>query len=98
IDRIVSVYCIRHTIATTIWIYWTQWSRRKKGLCGIVNCYNKRTTKCKKCTNYYCHEHFPSHLDLLSDADFDYSSSNEGLEWFMDDEHVDFNSDETTDD
>ena len=40
---------------------------------------------CKKCTNYYCSEHFPSHLDLLPDGDLEYSSTNEGLERYMDD-------------
>lgn len=47
------------------------WTRRSQmeGLCGIVNCYNKPTTKCKKCKNYYCKEHFKSHLDIVPDAD-----------------------------
>lgn len=45
----------------------SNWTRRsqKEGLCGIVNCYNKPTAKCKKCKNYYCKEHFESHLDLV---------------------------------
>ena len=45
----------------------SNWTRRsqKEGLCGIVNCYNKTTTECKKCKNYYCKEHFKSHLDLV---------------------------------
>jgi hypothetical protein len=50
---------------------WTSKSR-KEGLCVIVDCYNKPITKCKKCTNYYCHEHFKSHLDLLPDEEVDY--------------------------
>jgi hypothetical protein len=62
---------------------WTLRSR-KEGICGIVNCFNKPTTKCNKCTNYYCSAHFPSHLDLLPDGDFLYSSSNEGLDHYMD--------------
>jgi hypothetical protein len=49
-----------------------------------VSCFNKPTTQCKKCTNYYCSEHFPSHLDLLPDGDFEYTSSNEGLEPYID--------------
>jgi hypothetical protein len=63
-----------------------EWTRRsgKGGICGIVNCFNKPTTQCKKCTNYYCSEHFPSHLDILPDGDFEYASSNEGLERYMD--------------
>ena len=59
----------------------------KGGICGIINCFNKPaepTTQCKKCTNYYCSEHFPSHLDILPDGDFEYASSNEGLERSMD--------------
>jgi hypothetical protein len=31
----------------------------------------------------FCSEHFPSHIDLLSDGDFEYSSSNEGLDGYM---------------
>jgi hypothetical protein len=63
-----------------------EWTRRSRndGICGIVNCFNKPATKCKKCTNHYCSEHFPSHLDLLPDGDFSYSSSNEGLDNFID--------------
>jgi hypothetical protein len=56
----------------------------KEGICGIVNCYNKPTKKCKKCKNYYCSEHFPPHLDLLPDDTFEYSSSNVGLDWYTD--------------
>jgi hypothetical protein len=72
-----------------------EWTRRSReeGLCGIVSCFNKPTTQCKKCTNYYCSKHFPPHLDLLPDSasDFEYnntiaSSSNYGLELYMDDE------------
>jgi hypothetical protein len=55
-----------------------EWTRRS-GKGG-----NKPTTQCKKCTNYYCSEHFPSHLDILPDGDFEYASSNEGLERYMD--------------
>jgi hypothetical protein len=63
-----------------------QWTRRsrKGGVCGIVNCFNKPTKRCKKCTNCYCSEHFPSHLDLLPDCDTDYFSSNKGLDNFID--------------
>ena len=63
-----------------------EWTRRsrKEGICGIVSCFNKPATQCKKCTNYYCSEHFPSHLDLLPDSDFEYTSSNEGLDRYMD--------------
>jgi hypothetical protein len=72
-----------------------EWTRRsrKEGICGIVNCFNKPTKQCKKCTNYYCSEHFPPHLDLVPDGDPEYSSSNEGLEYYMD-ETDDFSSDE----
>ena len=73
-----------------------EWTRRSRneGVCGIVGCFNKPTTRRKKCTNYYCSEHFPPHLDLLPDgsSDFDYnnnivaSSSNDGLELFIEDE------------
>ena len=49
-----------------------------------INCFNKPTKQCKKCTNYCCSEHFPSHLDLLPDDDFEYFSSNEGLELYAD--------------
>jgi hypothetical protein len=69
-----------------------EWTRRSRdeGICGIVGCFNKPTTQCKKCTNCYCLEHFPSHLDLLpnSSSDFDEyitsSSSNKGLDAYMD--------------
>jgi hypothetical protein len=67
-----------------------EWTRRslKEGICGIVNCLNTPTKKCQKCTNYYCLEHFPSHLDILPDSgnEFEYviSSSNEGLDAYMD--------------
>jgi hypothetical protein len=71
---------------------WTQRSRNE-GLCGIVSCFNKPTTQCKKCTNYYCSEHFPPHLDLLPDSsDFEYdniTSSNDGLELYMENESDD---------
>ncbi len=69
-----------------------EWTRksRKEGICGIVNCVNKQITQCKKCTNYYCSEHFPPHLDLLPDSsDFEYnsnSSSNDGLELYMEED------------
>ena len=72
-----------------------EWTKRsmKESICGIVSCFKKPTTKCKKCTNYYCSEHFPPHLDLLSDStrDFEYnnniaSSSNDGLDLYMEDE------------
>ena len=62
---------------------WTKRSR-KEGICGVVSCFNKPTTQCNKCTNYYCSEHFPSHLDILSDGNFEYGSSNEGLDWYAD--------------
>jgi hypothetical protein len=65
---------------------WTRMSR-KEGICGIVKCFNNPTTQCKKCTNHYCSEHFPSHLDLLPEGYFgfdEYASSNEGLERYMD--------------
>ena len=64
-----------------------QWTRRsrKGGICGIVNCFNKPTKQCKKCTNYYCSEHFRSHLDLLPDNGSEYFSSNAGLDNFIDD-------------
>lgn len=76
-----------------------EWTRRsrKEGVCGIISCFNKPTTQCKKCTNYYCSEHFPPHLDLLPDgsSDLEYnnknipSSSNDGLELYMEDEPED---------
>jgi hypothetical protein len=72
-----------------------EWTRRsrKEGICGIVNCFNKPTKQCKKCTNYYCSGHFPSHLDLLPDSsDFDCnnnSSSNDGLELYMEENESD---------
>ena len=60
-----------------------EWTRRSReeGICGIVNCITKPAKQCKKCN---CSEHFPSHLDLLPNGDFEYSSSNEGLEQYMD--------------
>lgn len=60
------------------------WTRRsgREGICGIVYCFNKPTTACKKCTNYYCSEHFPSHLDILPDGESEYSSSNVGLDYY----------------
>ena len=66
-----------------------EWTRRsrKEDICGIVSCLDKPTTQCKKCTNYYCSEHFPSHIDLLpdsSDFEYDTTSSNEGLERYLD--------------
>jgi hypothetical protein len=72
-----------------------EWTRksREDGVCGIVDCFTKPAKQCKKCTNYYCSEHFPSHIDLLPDGsdEFQYnntfaSSSNDGLELYMDDE------------
>ena len=47
-----------------------EWTRksRKEGICGIVDCFNKPTIKCKKCTNYYCSEHLKSHIDILPDG------------------------------
>jgi hypothetical protein len=77
-----------------------EWTRRsrKEGVCGIVDCFNKPTKQCKKCSNYYCSEHFSPHLDLLPDGSnvFEYnntfaSSSNDGLELYMEDEsdHLD---------
>ena len=69
-----------------------EWTRRsrKEGICGIVSCFNKPTAQCKKCTNYYCSEHFPSHLDLLPEgSDFEYnnnSGSNDGLELYMEED------------
>jgi ubiquinone/menaquinone biosynthesis C-methylase UbiE len=67
----------------------SEWTRRsrKEGICGIVKCFNKPTTQCKKCTNYYCLEHYPSHIDLIPNgSDFEYNiiSSNEGLDGYMD--------------
>jgi hypothetical protein len=62
---------------------WTKKSR-KEGICGIINCFNKLTKQCKKCTNYYCSEHFPSHLDLLPDDDPGSFTSNDGLDNFLD--------------
>ena len=63
-----------------------EWTRRsrKEGVCGIINCFNKPTTQCKKCTTYYCSEHFSPHIDLLADGDYKYASSNEDLERYMD--------------
>ena len=65
----------------------------EEGICGKVNCLNKPTKKCKKCTNYYCLKHFPSHLDLIPDrsnSDFEnnnnIASSNDGLELYIEDE------------
>jgi hypothetical protein len=65
---------------------WTIRSRQE-GVCGIVSCFNKPTKQCKNCTNYYCSEHFPYHLDLLPERYFgfdEYASSNDGLERYMD--------------
>jgi hypothetical protein len=73
----------------------SEWTRRsrKEGICGIVSCFNNPTTQCKKCTNYYCSEHFPSHLDVLPDSgDFEYnnnSSSNDVLELYMEEDESD---------
>jgi hypothetical protein len=63
-----------------------EWTERSlnEGICGIVYCFNEPTKQCKKCTNYYCSEHFPSHLDLVPDGNFESFSSNEGLELYMD--------------
>jgi hypothetical protein len=62
---------------------WTKRSR-KEGICGIVNCFNKPAKQCKKCTNYYCQDHFPSHLDLLPDNGLENLRSNASLENFID--------------
>jgi hypothetical protein len=64
---------------------WTKRSR-KEGICDIVKCFNQPSTQCKKCTNYYCSEHFPSHFDILPEGDlgFDYATSNEVLERYLD--------------
>jgi hypothetical protein len=71
-----------------------EWTHRslEEGICGIVNCLNKPTKKCKKCKNYYCSEHFPSHLDILPDGNFGYNdngSSNDGLEFYMEEDESD---------
>ena len=57
---------------------WTKRSRTE-GICGIVNCFNKPTKRCKKCINYYCQDHISSHLDLLQDGETKYYSLNDGL-------------------
>jgi hypothetical protein len=62
---------------------WTKRSR-KEGLCGIVKCLNEPTTQCKKCTNYYCSEHFTFHLDILPEGYSEYAASHKGLECYMD--------------
>ena len=56
-----------------------EWTRRslKEGLCGILNCYNKPTSRCQKCTNYYCHEHFESHIDIVPDGELAYQKRGE---------------------
>jgi hypothetical protein len=76
---------------------WTKRSR-KEGICGIVNRLNNPAKQCKRCTNYCCSEHFPSHLDLLPEGDLEYSSSNEGLERNMDesDDDLSLNEDPVT--
>jgi hypothetical protein len=63
-----------------------EWTRRsrKEGLCGIVKCFNNPTIQCKKCTNYYCSEHFSFRLDILPERYSDYATSNKGLERYMD--------------
>jgi hypothetical protein len=61
---------------------WTKRSR-KEGICGIVNYFNRPTKQCKKCTNYYCKEHFPSHLDLVPDYGLENPNSNAGLDNFV---------------
>ena len=59
---------------------WTPRSQ-KEGICGIINCFKKPTIQCSKCKNYYCYEHFESHIDILPDSTFEYSrSANEGLD------------------
>jgi hypothetical protein len=63
-----------------------EWTRRsrKEGLCGIVNCYYKPITKCKKCTNYYCYEHFESHIDIVTDSELEYQErGNNSLDYFQ---------------
>ena len=63
-----------------------EWTRRsrKEGICGIVKCFNEPTTQCKKCTNYYCSEHFSFHLDILPEGYSDSATSNKGLERYVD--------------
>ncbi len=80
-----DMHLLTDDLATDEEINVNDWSRRsrKEGVCGIVSCFNKPTAQCKKCTNCYCSEHFPSHLDLLPDGDSEYTSSNEGLERYM---------------
>ena len=53
-----------------------EWTSRslKEGICGIINCSNKPTSKCHKCSNYYCTEHFKTHLHLVKDFDMEYQS------------------------
>ena len=56
---------------------------KKEGLCGIVNCYSKPTTKCKKCTNYYCYEYFKSHIDIVTDSELEYQErGNKSLDYY----------------
>ena len=62
-----------------------EWTRRsrKEGLCGIVNCYNKPTANCKRCTNYYCNEHFESHIDIVTDSKLEYQErGNKSLDYY----------------
>jgi len=53
-----------------------EWTSRslKRGICGIVNCFNKPTSQCPKCLNYYCIEHFKTHFHLVEDIDMEYQS------------------------
>ena len=68
-----------------------EWTSRSvnDGICGIVNCLNKPNKKCKKCKNYYCSKHFPPHLDLVPEVESEYSSSNVGLELYMEEDESD---------
>jgi hypothetical protein len=55
-----------------------EWTRRsrKEGHCGIVNCYNKPTTKCNK--------HFESHIDIIDDSKLENQErGNKSLDYFQ---------------
>jgi hypothetical protein len=61
-----------------------EWTHRsqKEGLCGILNCYNKSITKCKKCMNYYCQEHMKSHYDLVPEGEYQQEKGDNSLDYY----------------
>lgn len=44
-----------------------EWIKRSREgrLCSIFGCEQEPLTRCQKCANYYCNEHFESHAHVV---------------------------------